>query len=428
MTEQLTASVETALNAFNEVKTMVAGFDKKLTDITPKLDAFDQTKLNKLEKSIGDAMEESQREKARTKAIEDELAALKVAFNRAPNGSDTTTEDQQKKVQAKLRKALNEFARIDTRREVYFDDFVKEKHADDVEFKALSVGTDPNGGYLVMPEFGGVIQTKVYESSPMRQLARVQPISTLSYEHVLDNDEAASGWVGETGSRTETNTPTLGKITVTAHELYANPRATQTMLDDSMIDIESWLAGKGGEKFGRDEATAFITGSGIAKPRGIMSYTAGTNIAAEEVEQVVSGNASALTYDGLVDLQNALKEPYQRNASFLYRRATNAALLKIKDGEGRPIFNMDYTKNAGLQATLMGQPAYFAADVAALAANALAIAYGDFKQAYLIVDRIGLRLLRDPYSSKPYVSFYMTKRVGGQVVNFEALKIQKIST
>lgn len=425
-TTDLNKSVETALAAFNEVKGMVEGFDKKLKDISPKMDAFDQTKFNRMADDIAKGIEESQKAVGRLKAAEDQIKALETAVNRVPAPA-LTDEDQRKAIAKKFNKAINEFARIDTRREVDFSDFVSEKYADDKELKAMSVGTDPNGGYLVMPEFGGLIQTKVYESSPLRALAKVQPISTLSYEHVLDNDEAASGWVGETGSRTATNTPTLGKATITAHELYANPGATQTMLDDSMIDMESWLAGKGGEKFGRDEATAFITGSGSARPRGIMSYTAGTDIAAENVEQVNSGHATNVTYDGLVDVQNALKEPYQRNARWLYRRATNAYMMKIKDGEGRPIFNMDYSKNAGLEPTLLGQPVSFAADVAAVAASALAAAYGDFKQAYLIVDRIGLRILRDPYTNKPYVQFYMTKRVGGQVVNFEAYKILKIA-
>ncbi|MBP3958351.1 phage major capsid protein [Gemmata sp. G18] len=426
--EEMKPALENALKAFNEYKGVVETIQTKTNTLEGKLDALDLAKFDKIEKAIGDAVELNQKTEARAKALEDNQKALEAALNRGPLGSVT----DEKATRIKFKKAINAFARKDTgqsgKSQLYFDDFVKEEYPNDVELKALSVGTDPNGGYLVTPEMGGIISTKVYESSPMRALASVQQIGSLAYEYIIDNDEAGSGWAGETSSRPTTNTPTLGKITITAHELYANPKATQTVLDDASIDMEAWLAGKVAEKFARDEATAFVTGNGIAKPRGIMSYTSGTDITAEQVEQVNSGSASTFTYAGLVDLQNALKEPYQGNARFLIRRASNAFLLKLVDGEGRPIFNMSYDKNAGLEPTIMGKPVSFAADVAAVASNALAMAYGDFRAAYLIVDRIGLRVLRDPYTDKPYVSFYTTKRVGGAVINFEALKIQKISS
>ena len=199
-----------------------------------------------------------------------------------------------------------------------------------------------------------------------------------------------------------------------------------------MFDVEAWLAAKVAEEFGRKEATAFVTGTGVAQPKGIMSYASSTastttTVAAQQIEQVVTGDAANFTYDGLVNLQNSLKEAYQPNAVFLFRRASNANIMQIKDGQGRPIFNMAFDKNVGLQPTLMGQPCYYAADVAAIASNALAMAYGDIRKAYQIVDRTGIRILRDPYSGKPNVSFYTTKRVGGGVVNFEALKLAKIS-
>jgi HK97 family phage major capsid protein len=426
MTVELTQKVEQALNGLETFKT-------ELLKKAEKFDAFDQAKFDKIEKSVGDAIEASQAAKqaaeAKNKALEDEMTALKTAMNRVPVG---TSEDKSKETRLKYKKALNAFARENTGQsrgsQLYFDDFVSEKYKDDAELKALSVGSDPNGGYLVQPEMGGIIQTKVFETSPMRSLATVQTIGGLSYEYVIDNDEAGSGWVGETGTRSTTTTPTLGKITITAHELYANPKATQTVLDDASIDMEAWLAGKVAEKFARDEATAFVSGSGIAKPRGFLSYTAGTDITAEQIEQVVSGTSGAFTYDGLIDLQNALKEPYQANATFLVRRATNAYLMKLKDGQGHPIFNMTFDKNVGVQPTIMGKSVAFAADMPAVASSALAAAYGDFREGYLIVDRIGIRILRDPYSDKPYVAFYTTKRVGGAVKNFEAIKLQKLAT
>jgi HK97 family phage major capsid protein len=434
---ELTKSVETALVAFNEYKEMVEGFDKKLKDITPKLDAFDQSKLDKLAKDICDGIEASQKAAASAKAAEEnqkslqeshklleaELTGIKTALNRAPAG---TAEDKSKESSAQVKKLFNQFARSKRSQQEDFSEFL-EKSGDDPEVKALSVGSDPDGGYLVMPEFGGIIQTKVFESSPIRQLASVISISSDTYEYVLDNGEADGEWVGETVAPTTETTPTVGKKSITVHEIAAKPKATQKLLDDGIIDVEPWLAGKVADIFARKEATAFVSGNGVAKPRGILTYTAGTDIGQEQIEQVVTGSAANFTYDGMVDLQNSLKEDYQSNASFLFKRATNAALMKIKDGEGTPIFNLTYDKNVGLRPTLMGQPVYFGNDMPSLAANALAMVYGDIRRAYQIVDRVGIRVLRDPYTSKPYIIFYTTKRVGGAVINFEAVKIAKVA-
>ncbi|WP_020474228.1 phage major capsid protein [Zavarzinella formosa] len=419
MDAQLTQKMENAMNAFETFK----------SDLTPKLDkldAFDAGKLATLEKAMGDAIELTQKEAGARKALEDQVKAMETALSR-PAASNPATDE--KAFRAKSKKLFNEFARQkDDANKQYFDVFLEKRAETDPEVKTLSAGSDPNGGYLVMPEMGGVIQTYVYESSPIRQLASVTSIGTDTLEYILDNDANTSGWVGEQTARTATATPTLGKLTIYVNELYSNPPVTQKLLDDAQFDVEGWLSRKVAEEFGRKEATAFVSGSGVNQPKGIMSYTSGTTVASQQIEQVVSGSASTFTYDGLVNLQNALKEEYQSNASFLIRRASNSYLMLIKDGEGRPIFNMSFDKNVGLQPTLMGQPVYFAADVAAVASNALAMAYGDFRRAYQIVDRSGIRVLRDPYTSKPNVLFYTTKRVGGAVVNFEAIKIGKIST
>jgi HK97 family phage major capsid protein len=427
---ELTKSVETALGAFNEYKTLVEGIKTKQTTLEGKLDAFDLSKLDKLGKDMGDAIELSQKAEARAQAVEEQnkeleaqYKALETAFNRAPAA---TAEEKGKGLAALRTKAFNDFARHKGKED--FADYLAKRAESEPEIKTLSVGTDPAGGYLVMPEFGGVIQAKVFESSPVRMLASVTTIGSDSVDFVLDNDEAASGWVNETGTRSETNTPTLGKLSIVAEELYAKPKATQKMLEDSSIDIEAWRMQKVADKFARDEATAFVSGNGVGKPRGLASYTAGTDISQQQVEQIASGSASTFTYDGLINLQNALKEPYQSGAVWLSRRATMSHMLLIKDGEGRPIFNMDYTRNGGTPASLLGSPVYFAADVAAVASNALAAIYGDVRTAYQIVDRRGISVLRDPHSSKPYVEFYTTKRVGGAVINFEAVKLGKVSS
>lgn len=425
------AAVEGALKAFNEYKGAVEEIKKTVDGHRVKLDTFDEAKFKKLADDVANGIEASQKANARAEAAEKraqdaekKALELETAFNRAPGAA--TSEEKSKEMRKKMNKLFNDFAR--TNGQMHFDEYLKQNHASDPEVKSLLVGADPQGGYLVMPEFGGVIVTQVFETSPMRQLADVVTIGQSdSYDVIVDQDQASGGWTGESSSRSATNTPTIGKIHIPAHELYAFPQATQKLLDDAMIDVEAWLAKKVADILSRTENTAFITGNGVSKPTGIMSYSSGTTLSSQQVEQVNSGDNANFTYDGLVNVQNALKEPYQANATWLYRRASNANIMQIKDGQGRPIFNMSYDKNVGLEPSLLGQPVRFAADVAAIAANALAAAYGDFKQAYQIVDRMGIRVLRDPYTSKPNVGFYTTKRTGGGVVNFEAYKIQKIS-
>jgi HK97 family phage major capsid protein len=294
-----------------------------------------------------------------------------------------------------------------------------------IESKALSVGSDPDGGFLVLPEMATEVVKKVFESSPMRQLASVQQISSDSFEMIEDLDEAASGWVNETASRAVTNTPQIKKIVIAVHELYAKPQASQKILDDAMFNVEAWLAGKIAEKFARDEATAFIGGNGVGKPRGILTYAAGT--AFEQIEQINSGAAATLTGDGLIDLVAALKAPYKQGAAFMMKRSVVGTIRKLKGST-----NDAYLWQPGLQAStpdlLLGFPIYEADDMAALGAGNLPVAFGNFKMGYQIVDRVGIRTLRDPFSSKPYVEFYTTKRVGGDVKNFEAIKLQKCST
>jgi HK97 family phage major capsid protein len=200
------------------------------------------------------------------------------------------------------------------------------------------------------------------------------------------------------------------------------------MLDDGIINVEQWLAGKVADKFARDEATAFISGDGVGKPTGILAnVTASTDYDGRNVQSVNSGTSGEFTYDGLVSVQNALKEAYQGNATWLLKRASLGEIMKIKTTDGEPIFNMQYNKNTGLETSLLSRPLRFADDMPAVGADALSAAYGDFRNGYLIVDRIGIRVLRDPYSAKPYVQFYSTKRVGGDVVNAEAIKLLKLS-
>jgi HK97 family phage major capsid protein len=313
-----------------------------------------------------------------------------------------------------------------------FDTFVRrgEEVMGVDERKALSVGSDPDGGYVVYPDLSGRIVTKVFETSPMRAYASVQVISSDALEGLFDLNEASSGWVGETDSRAETNTPQLGKWRIPVFELYAKPKATQKLLDDASINMEAWLASKVAEKFSRDEANAFVTGNGVNKPRGILTYSSGTTLPGT-IEQFPSGvnGALAATPDGgdvLINALYGLKQQYRANATWFMNRASTRLVRKAKDSNGSYIWVPGIA--AGQPASLLGYPVAAFEDMPDPATNSLSIAVGDMREAYQIVDRLGIRTLRDPYSAKPYVEFYTTKRVGGDVVNFEAIKLIKLGS
>jgi len=292
------------------------------------------------------------------------------------------------------------------------------------ELKLLSTDDDPSGGYWVVPEMSLKIITQVFETSPMRNLATIESISADALEIAEDLGEAGAGWTTESDTRTETNTPTLGMRRIPVHELYAMPKATQNLLDDAKIDVASWLATKISNKFSRLENEAFITGDGVGKPRGILTYPAGVANPGQ-VEQVNSGANAAVTSDGLRSLFFRIKSPYINNARWLMRRSTLEAISKLKDNNGQYLWQPGLAH--GEPQMLLGKSIEQMEDMPLVVTGSLSIAFGDFQRAYSIVDRRGIRLLRDPFSAKPFVSFYTTKRLGGDVTNFEAFALQKIS-
>lgn len=302
------------------------------------------------------------------------------------------------------------------------------------EQKALIAGSDPDGGFMLPAATVGRAVGKIFELSPIRQIASVQPISGPALEGMYDNDEASSGWVGETGARSETNTPQVGKYRIEAFEVYAAPKASQTLLDDSAMDVEMWLAAKVANRFARQEGDAFINGDGVVKPRGFATYTTAATADAsrswgviEHKATGVSGDFAASTpADLLFDLIGAFKTAYLQRAQWVTRREVIAKVRKFKEATTNA-----YLWQPGLQAgqpdRLLGYPIVIAQDVPTLASGSLSMWLGDWMEAYQIVDRIGIRTLRDPFTAKPYVVFYSTKRVGGAVVNFEAVKAIKFS-
>lgn len=306
-----------------------------------------------------------------------------------------------------------------------FPQYLRLKDDRGIEQKTLLVGSDPDGGMWVPTATSNRIITQIYESSPIRQIATIENISTDALEIPTDLGQIDYGWVGETSPRPVTNTPQVGTLRIPVFEMYAQPQATQKLLEDSAVDVEKWLSNKISQRFARVEATAFVAGTGIGQPRGFLTYPNGTTLPGT-IQQIVSGSATALTTDGLINLMISLKEPYVPNATFLMQRATVGSVMLLKDGDGQYIWRAGL--DGGKPSVLLGSPVMQAADMQAVGSNGLAVAFGDFRQGYTIVDRLGITTLRDPFTAKPFVLFYTRRRVGGDVANFEAIKLQVIST
>ena len=304
------------------------------------------------------------------------------------------------------------------------------QHRRENEIKTLIAGVNPQGGYFIRPERSATMIKRIFETSPVRNIANIETTSSDSMEFVIDDDEATSGgWVGETQPRGDTNTPAIGLLTIPAHEQFAQPKATQKMLDDAGFDIESWLSRKVTSKMSRFENTAFVTGDGSQKPRGFLSLAAWAQAGVYQrnaIEQINSGAAGDFTADGIKKLQNSLIEPYQASAVFGIKRASWENVITLKDGTGAYLLDPRSMK-VGDDLTLLGKRVTFMDDMPVVASDSLAMVYGDFSVGYTIVDRIGFRVIRDDVTNKPFILFYTTKRTGGDVTNFESLKIQKLA-
>jgi HK97 family phage major capsid protein len=298
-----------------------------------------------------------------------------------------------------------------------------------IEQKSMSVASSPDGGYLVPQETEAEIGRLLSLASPLRQIADVRQVSSAVYKKPFATVGAAAGWVGETAVRPETAGNTLAELQFPAMELYAMPAATQALLDDSAVNLDQWIAQEVETVFAEQESEAFVVGNGVNKPKGFMDYAKVANDAwawgsTGYIATGVAGSfAASNPSDKLVDVIYALKAGYRQNGTWIMNRATQAAIRKFKDGNGNYLWQPAATADGN--ATLMNFRIAESEYMPDIASDAHALAFGDFKRGYLIVDRVGVRMLRDPYSSKPYVLFYTTKRVGGGIQNFEAIKTLK---
>lgn len=373
-----------------------------------------QARLNRLEKSGADPKVEEAKT-AEVARFNRERRAIAATGGRSLDDVDAAVYDGYKK-------AFGAFLRGGDRR------------LTPDEQRAMSVGSDPDGGYTVTPDLTGRIVQRIFELSPIRQFAYVETIGTDALEGENETDDASGGWVSETGSRSDSTNPTIGRYRIVAQEMYAQPKSSQKLLEDSNRDVQAWLQKRTADKFARLEAAAFATGTGVGQPRGFASYTTNTTSDTTRAwgvfEHVATGTSGGFGTDPngiqkLIALIHRLNPNYLPGASWFLNRNVISTLRQLTDASttGRFVFVPSFQAN--VPDTLMGYPVRVIVDMADLAANSLSVAFGDMNASYTIVDRVGLSLLVDPYTDKPNVRFYMRKRVGGDVVNFDALKFLK---
>jgi HK97 family phage major capsid protein len=374
-------------------------------DVDDAIDALTETTTTALTKQagemkrLGDKLEKLEAKMSRPGAANDNLSYKAANDN---NAGGLATE----------KKAVADYIRHNT------------------EIKNMSAGSDPDGGYGVTPQLSAEIAKRLFDQSPLRQICRVVQVGSFdSYQEPQQIGDAAATWVSENASRPATTTPTLGMVDVPVNELYATQPVTQRLLDDSRFDMGAFVVERASDRFARTEGTAFVTGSGVAQPKGFLTYA--TDSAADftrdhsKLQYVVSGSGSAVTFDGIKSLYWTMRAPHRANASWLMSSATASQVDTIKDGQGRYIWRDSIA--ADVPPTLLGRPVYFSEDMPAVSAGLCPIAFANWTAGYIIADKPGVRWLRDPYSSKPNVIFYGYKRVGGGVADTDAIKLLKIS-
>lgn len=410
---------------FGEMQTALGDYraknDQRIAQLESKAGAADPVTVEGMKKA-GDAI-------AKLEAKQTEIvAALNARANERKSG-----EPAKELVEHKA--AFDAWARRGSRGSA-LEGRLTEAEAKAIESKAMSVGSNPDGGFLVPVDTSGRLVKKVYETSAMRSVASVQTIGSDKLEGTYDLDEGSASWEDEQGTgATDGSTPQVGKWTIQTHVLKSRVKATQQLLDDAVFDVEAWLADKNANKQERTEAAAFLSGNGVGKPRGILTYPSGTSH--KQIEQILSGTSAKLQKADLTDSADffmrivyALKAPYLSGSSWGLSREGRLNARLIKNVAGNYVWVDQFNGGAGTQnqpASLFGFPVTIMDDLPAFAANSLSILFGNFREAYQIVDRAGIRVLRDPYTAEPFVKFITSRRVGGDVVNFEAVKIGKLA-
>ena len=396
--------------------------------------AIDEKDIGEVAKELKGAFEDFK------KSNDKELEAIKAEKNKLEEKTNQLNEKlgEIDQLKADLEKELKSAKRPDAPKgdieahKKAFMQFVRKGVDDglaDLQQKAVQVAVEADGGYAVPEELDRTLLEILKDESPMRRVCNSITIGTSDYKKLVSLGGAGSGWVGETDARPATGTPTLAQIAATMGEIYANPQATQTSLDDVFFNVEQWLSEEIAREFAEKEGAAFLSGDGTNKPKGILAATmalTGDDVRAfGQLQNIKSGAAGTFAGDNLIDLIYSLKRGYRQNASFMMNGLTVAKARKLKDNDG------NYLWQPGLQqgqpSTLLGHGIEENEDMPDAVADANAILFGDFKRGYTIVDRMGTRVLRDPFTNKPYVGFYTTKRVGGMLTDSNAIKVLTLS-
>jgi HK97 family phage major capsid protein len=334
------------------------------------------------------------------------------------------------------RPALSVSAEVEVPHQKAFDAYLRSGDDDGLrglvlEGKALNTAVAAEGGYLVDPQTAEMIRSSLKSTSSIRAIANVVQVEATSFDVLIDHSDVGSGWATESGTIVETATPAIERISIPLHELSAMPKASQRLLDDSAFDVEGWLAGRIADKFARAEAASFVSGDGIDKPTGFLTHTkvAEASWTWGSLGYIATGVAGDFNgtnpADAVVDLVYALDATYRANATFVMNSKTAGAMRKMKDADGRFLWSDGLA--AGEPARLMGYPVLIAEDMPDIANNAFAVAFGDFASGYTIAERPDMRVLRDPFSAKPHVLFYASKRVGGDVSDYAAIKLLRFA-
>lgn len=389
-----------------------------------------RAKVEEVEKKGADAVSTDE-----VKKIEADFAAKFTAMNDASKALAARLEE----AETKLNRPGGAKDKANEPEMKGFLDFVRDRKSDDraaFETKAMTEDSNPGGGYLVPVTMRDGIISRLRRTSPVRAVANVQSIAGNRWEEMLERDDTGFEWVGETQTRAETGTPTVNMIAIDAHELSAMPKISQRMLDDATFDLGAWLEGRISDRFARAEASAYVTGNGVNKPRGFLTYdtaaTADDARAAKTIQRVNTGSSGAFAGSGagadvLIDAVYALQSGYRAGARWMAKNTTAAALAKLKDGDGNYLLQSMMGGNGQVVNRLHGYPLDEADDMPAIGAGTLSLAFASWMDAYTIVDAGGVRILRDPFSAKPFILFYSTKRTGGGVSNFDAIKLVQFS-
>ena len=393
--------------------------------------AIDEKDIGEVAKELKGAFEDFKKSNDKElEAIKSEKQALEEKtdkLNEKLGELDSLKEELEKEIKAAKRPGVAAGAEVDAHKTAFYQ-FMRKGMEDgltELEVKAVQTTTSPDGGYAVPEELDRTLLELLKDESPMRSVCSQITVGSPDYKKLVNLGGSGSGWVGETDLRPATGTLTLAQLQATMGEIYANPQATQTSLDDVFFNVENWISTEVAREFAEKEGQAFLLGDGVKKPKGILAHTLTDEVDKErdfgKIQKINSGLAGGFSGDNLIDLIYSLKKGHRNGALFMMTNLTQAKVRKFKDSEG------NYLWQPGLQlgqpSTLLGYGIEENEDMPEAVADANAVLFGNFKRGYLIVDRMGTRVLRDPYTNKPYVGFYTTKRTGGMLLDSNAIKV-----